>query len=494
MQARATALLDLVERAIFDRPRSPYRALLDSAGITYADLEGLVGTLGVDGTLERLYERGVYVTIEEFKGRVPIRRHRLELAVSPSDFDNPLARPIYGGTTGGSRGSARPLAVNFAWLEQFSAEYALIVEAFGLRGRPTAIWQPLPPGIAGMATALCSARIRQPVERWFTPTRLAVASQSLRPAFLCGVTAIASRLYATPVAMPSYTPVEHAAEVAQWLARRREQGRPAVLQTTPSSAVRVCTAAAASGIDVSQTTFLLGGEPYTDAKAAIVAAAGARGISPYGMSELGQVGIPCAAGAAADDVHFALDKLAVVARHRVDANGRELDALFYTGLLGVSPKLMLNVESGDYGVVETRDCGCPIGTLGFDRHLHTIRSYEKLTSEGMSFAAEQVMALIEHLLPHRFGGSPNDYQFEEREHEGIGRVRLLVSPRVGHVDEAAVAAAVLDALRSDGLGDRMMADVWRNARTIEVVRREPYVTSANKVLPLVVRPPSHSPH
>jgi hypothetical protein len=147
---------------------------------------------------------------------------------------------------------------------------------------------------------------------------------------------------------------------------------------------------------------------------------------------------------------------------------------------------MLNVESDDYGVLEERDCGCPIGALGLRLHLHTIRSYEKLTSEGMNFVGTELLTLIEQVLPGRFGGGPADYQLVESEVGGLPKVSLLVSPRVGAIDEVEVARTVLETLGS-GPGYRdMMATLWRDGDTLRIERREPYETGQAKILPLQI--------
>ncbi len=159
-------------------------------------------------------------------------------------------------------------------------------------------------------------------------------------------------------------------------------------------------------------------------------------------------------------------------------------ALYYTTLLPSSPKLMLNVESDDYGILEKRRCGCLLGELGFDLHLHEIRSYDKLTSEGMTFLGSELISLVDELLPSRYGGNPTDYQFVEEEEGGLPRISLVISPRVGVVDEAKIVDAVLALLKSYPSSKKLMSDVWRDSRTLRVVRREPYVTSAAKILPL----------
>ena len=41
---------------------------------------------------------------------------------------------------------------------------------------------------------------------------------------------------------------------------------------------------------------------------------------------------------------------------------------------------------GDEATFSDRSCGCPVEELGWRVHLHSIRSYEKLTGGGITFA------------------------------------------------------------------------------------------------------------
>ena len=63
----------------------------------------------------------------------------------------------------------------------------------------------------------------------------------------------------------------------------------------------------------------------------------------------------------------------------------------------------------DYAVISHPHCGCPWEEMGYTQQLHTIRSYEKLTSEGMHFVGTDLIAVVEEVLPARFGGAPTDY-------------------------------------------------------------------------------------
>jgi hypothetical protein len=58
---------------------------------------------------------------------------------------------------------------------------------------------------------------------------------------------------------------------------------------------------------------------------------------------------------------------------------------------------------------------------------------------------------------------------------------LLVSPRVGAVDEEMLKRVVLETLGSYSDAARMMAEHWRQADTLKVVRREPVATAESKI-------------
>jgi hypothetical protein len=208
------------------------------------------------------------------------------------------------------------------------------------------------------------------------------------------------------------------------------------------------------------------------------------------MSESGRIGIACASPAAVDDVHILTDKLALIRRPPRNAAGAPILANIYTSLSPAMPKLMLNVESDDFGVLERRRCGCLLGELGLDLHLHDIRSWEKLTSEGMSHGGIELIRLVEEVLPARFGGGPTDWQLvEEEDAQGLPKVVILCSPRLGPLDEPAVVACALETLDRRTRGAYGMAERWTSAGTLRLERREPVATGASKILALhVVKP------
>ena len=475
---RARNLLATLDGAVFANRASPYRRLLDHAGLERGDVARLLDTEGVEGALERLYEAGVQVRLDEFKGLAPIRRGSLELEVRAADFDNPLREAHYAARSGGSGGAARPILVDLSSVAQDACHFAVLLDAFGAWERPTAIWYPMPPGVIGLKVALWNARLARPVERWFSHTRL-----EPRPALMTAAAWAVARTRRRRIPFPVHTPTEDADRVATWMEARRHGGRPALLACTPSSAVRTCLAAEAAGADLEGAMFRLGGEPYTPAKAAAIRAAGARAAPHYALSEAGMVGAACARPEHVDEVHFALDKIAVVAPRSSGAPGEPAELLL-TNLLAGAPKVLLNVETGDSAVLAERTCGCAFEQLGLSRRAHTIRSSQKLTSEGMNVVGGMLLELVEDVLPARFGGRPTDYQLAEVEVDGLTKVRLRVSPRLGSVDERALVAAVLETVRGRGRSEQLMATMWRDAGTLEVVREEPRATAASKILPL----------
>jgi hypothetical protein len=250
--------------------------------------------------------------------------------------------------------------------------------------------------------------------------------------------------------------------------------------------VRVCLAAREHGIDISGSVFQVVGEPYTQAKADVIEAAGARAINRYAMAEVGKIAQGCAAPAELDDLHLFTDKMAAIQRK----NAAGVPLLVLTTVLPSCPKIMLNAESGDFATLSRRECGCPLGELGWSTHMTGLGAYDKLTSEGVTFMGSELYRLLEEELPARFGGATTDYQLvEEEDEQGLPRVSLLVRPSVGAIDEAQVVTAVMDALKHYPTGGGgMMTDQWRQGSILRVVRRDPYTTTSAKVLPLHMKP------
>lgn len=143
---------------------------------------------------------------------------------------------------------------------------------------------------------------------------------------------------------------------------------------------------------------------------------------------------------------------------------------------------------GDYGVVEQRQCGCPWEELGFTEHIHTIRGFDKLTGEGMTFIGTDFVRIIEEVLPAKFGGASTDYQMLEEEDEASHtRMSVIVNPSVKNVNEPELIKTVLSELSRGQDNQRMMAEIWSKAGTLRVKRIPSFTTSAGKLMPLHIQ-------
>jgi len=478
---REDAFLNLLEFGVYGFANSPYHALLRWAGLEFAEVGDLVRKEGIEKTLELLQRAQVYVTIDEFKGRKPIRRNGLELAVHPEDFDNPLATRHFEAHTGGSTGRIRRIGVDLDSWKHDAAAQCLFMLGYGVLDRPLALWRA--PGFAGVPRMFHFVRLGLQSERWFSHVKPRLGTDFWQPHFLANFAVLISRTQGKKVPRPEYVPISRAKEVVLWLAKHKEQGMPGYLDTTVSSAVRLCRIANEEGLDISGSFFRVGSEPFTPARAKVIAEAGCKSACHYAMAEGGMVGVGCGDPAAVDDVHLFKGKFALIQRPRkIGLDGDGVDAFYLTSLRSNAAKIMINLEVGDYGVQEIRRCSCPLGEIGFDQHLHTIRSFEKLTSEGIHIAGSDLIRLLEEVLPQNFGGGANDYQIVEEDLEGIPQVSLVISPSVGSFDTDAVIRLVLDFIGGNSSANELTTDYWRQAGTLKVVRREPYSTPSSKIM------------
>lgn len=482
---REANFLRIVERGIYENATSPYLHILRWAGVEFGDVRSLVEKAGLEGALGKLYEAGVFVTIDEIKGRRAIERPGLQIPASRSAFDNPLLTSHYEAKSSGSRGPRTRVMIDLAMLEHEAAYVHQYLDAFDLWHRPYAVWRPVPPTAAAVKWLMRLEKLGKPLDRWFSQTRHEFRHGQWQFGLFTLATVGIGRLAGRRFPAPEHVPADAPSPVTRWLAEVKRHGPPATLDTMVSSAVRVCIDAKELGLDISGTLFRVGGEPLTDAKARIVANAGCRVICFYSITEMSFVGAPCADPEGADDVHLLTDKIAALIRPRL-VSGGSVDALIYTTLLPSSPKLMLNVESGDFAHSSTRDCGCPMGRLGFTHHLREIRSYEKLTSEGVTFMGTELLRILEEVLPRYFGGAPTDYQFMETEEAGLSRIFIVASPRLGPLDEAAMIDRILATLRAYP-GGIAMTQLWTQGQTLQLLRREPFRTESAKILPLYLQ-------
>jgi len=482
LATREPRFLALAERAVYARPSSPYLRLLRAAGCELDDLRQLVQRDGLEGALERLAAAGVYLTFDEFKGQREVVRGSQRFAVAEEELDNPDVSPHLEARSGGTRSRGTSVKMALPYFFELASHTAVALHANGLGHYDHAFWvQVATPG-------LIYAGLGRPPLAWFHPVRPLPAKTLAVARYMSLLARLSGRRLPAPVFLGLETP----GRLVDWLLARRREGRFVCLTTYASSAVRVCLAARERGQRLDGIGFITLGEPFTDAKRAAVEAVGARALVRYAFTEAGIIGFGCGEARRSDDLHFFRDGYGLIQRSRaVGDGGPVVNALLFTSLLPSAPKILLNVESGDSALVERRECGCPMGTAGLSTHLSGIRSFEKLSGEGMTFVQTDLLRVLEDVLPARLGGTSADYQVVETEGEhGILRVCLLVSPRVGPLDEAAARELFLRELGQAGATEAEMAQLWRRAGSVEVRREWPLPTKAGKILPFHLAPPA----
>jgi hypothetical protein len=258
------------------------------------------------------------------------------------------------------------------------------------------------------------------------------------------------------------------------------------LNASVSRGVRVSIAAQEAGINLRGASFFGTSEPATPGKVRQILASGARFISSYGMVEAHRMGIGCARAEMGDDVHVHKDAY-VLFTHPYAVPGFDVcvPAFNVTSLLPTASKILLNLQMDDYGILQERSCGCDLESYGFTTHIQEIRSYSKLTGEGVTLIGNEIVQVLEEVLPARFGGTPLDYQLVEHEDtDGFTRLVLRIDPRLAIGDSQEVTRVVLRALgNSSSMADAARA-VWEHTGTLQVERKEPILTARGKHFPL----------
>jgi hypothetical protein len=479
LATREERFLRLAEQAIYGHAQSPYLSLLREAGCEFGDLKALVAKEGLEGALQRLASDGVYVTFDEFKGRREAVRGVRRFNFTEERFDNPLVRPHFESRSGGTRGPGTRVRTAFSFMADTAANVAVALHVLGLSHCEHAVWY------QGLAPVLQYAKVGRAPVAWFYP----VEPFPLKMTILSRYLAVMSRLRRRHLPVPSFLGVGEPHGMARWLDRHLRRGRSICVTTYAGLTVRVAVAATEAGLSLDGACFIAIGEPFTSAKRRTVERSGARAVVRYAFTEAGIIGYSCANPEASDDIHFFRDAHGLIQRSRpVGESGLSVDAFLFTSLLPSAPKILLNVESGDYGLVTRRDCGCGFAALGLCDHISEIRSFEKLTGEGVTFVQSDFLRILEDVLPSRFGGTSADYQvLEEEQENGILRLLLIVSPGVGSVDEEQIHRTFLDELARRSSLARFGARIWERAGTVQIVRREPVATKAGKILPFHVR-------
>jgi hypothetical protein len=132
--------------------------------------------------------------------------------------------------------------------------------------------------------------------------------------------------------------------------------------------------------------------------------------------------------------------------------------------------------------------GCKLEKLGLLEHIHTIRSFEKMTGIRMSMLNNGLLRIIEEVLPGRFGGSVTDYQILEVEENGVSGLNLLISPNIDGVNTEKVLETLQFELGAMEMESGLSVDMMEKVRTIRIKREYPKHTKVGKIFNFHVDP------
>lgn len=481
---RETNFLALLKRAVFSNQAGPYRALFRRAGCEYMDVARQVAGDGLEETLYNLFKAGVYLTVDEFKGRQPAIRGGEQIRVAPHLLRNPSISSHLTLKSGGSRSRGTGVIFDLGFIAHCALDTALALHCRGGDNWLKANWEV--PGGGALFSLLELSQSGVPPVRWFSQIDPRSEGLYFRYRSSGWVLHLGGMLANRKMPLPEHVGLDSPEPIALWMAECLKSSKTPYLLTYPSNALRVCRAAEEMGLTLKGAQFTIAGEPCTATRMEAIRSTGAAVLPKYGIMETGPVGYGCQNPVAPDDIHLLSDLHALI-QPGVERTAADLPpkALLFTSLNPSAPLVMLNVSMGDEADMNPRDCGCKLHDLGWRIHLSGIKSFEKLTLGGMNFSDHDVVRVLDRVLPDRFGGGPTDYQVMEKEGpDGEPALKLLASPRLGEINPVELADAFIHGLSEGSQVNRVMALAWKEGRLLEVERREPLATASGKILHL----------
>jgi hypothetical protein len=249
LEQRVPRFLDQLRDLVFPDPAHPYRKMFELAGCSFADLESGMRRDGLEATLLSLRAAGVYLSLDEFKGRLPIVRQGREIPSTPSHF----LKPAEGGAWLSRSGdSTRYRSYRNCYEDLTALEH-------NWREREAAILLPILPASYGFPRCANMARVGAPPRRWF-----AVGADDPRTArpyeWMTALLAAECRLLGAGVPHPEYLPDGDFTPVVEFLRQALGRRGKALLFGIVSQLVRVAASALERGIRLDGVDFVVGGE------------------------------------------------------------------------------------------------------------------------------------------------------------------------------------------------------------------------------------------
>jgi len=482
-ETRETEFLAILKQAVFDFDKSPYRKLFSLSGINLEKITTMVRTNGLESTLSFLAQEGIYFTYEEFKGLKKTIRKGQSFHFDSDDFDNPLLSFHFNVRSGHTSSAGSRSMIDFDFLARESIHRAKAEQIYAVSDAPVILWFPILPGNAGIMNVFRQAKIGHTPIRWFSQVDERNIQPPLKDRMATRFVSSAGRIFGKTLPRPEYLDLNQAYKIAEYILKLQNDFPRCSIWTYVSSAVRIAAAARARNWSLKGACFFVAGEPITQTRKDEITSSGADVIPYYALSEAGIAAYGCAKPKEPDDMHILSDHIALINRSKkLPFTGESVAALLITSLLREAPKILLNVETGDQGTISHRSCGCGWEKPGFTTHLSAVRSFEKTTSEGMTFLIKELITIAENVLPRTFGGSSSDYQIlEESDNRGLTTLTFVASPRIGQLDEDMFLAVVQKELKKGENSQRMMAEIWKKAGVIKLIRMDPVPTLRGKI-------------
>jgi len=493
LESREDKFLELIYSGIYQSEASPYLRLLKLAGCDYGDLQNHVRRHGLEKTLEQLASEGVYLTSDEFKGKKEIVRGKDHFRISPADLETQGVTASFVAQSSGSRNQPIQSRISLDWLRIRALGIGLFLDSHNLCSHAHAIYEPTLPASTAINNLLYNAKFRIATDRWFA--RKIPVNSRIEASYYYAVTyllVLTARMLGHNFPKPEFIDDRGIEAIVRWVDDKRTQAKACCIKTTASNAAKIANAAYKMGISLEGTKFISGGEPFTESKHEVIKRAGATAVPRYNYGGGLTVGLGCANPLYTDEVHVTQYMLAVIQQPKSLAlQDRVIRPLLCTTLHPSAPRLLLNVDNGDYADLLFRDCGCALQRAGLTLHLHHIRSYEKFTGEGMNYYYGDLFEMLEKSLPCEFGGGPGDYQLVEEE-DGAGQTRLtlLVHPSVEKLDEEKLLSRLRLELAQGSRNNRFMSKLWQDSGTFRIRREIPHASPRGKILPLHLKIPS----
>src|SRR5439155_20997734 len=222
-----------------------------------------------------LYARGVYLTVEEYKGRRPVIRGSTTLTFEPAQLGNPFLSIYIPQYTSGSRGPATPSSFDLAYVRDRTVNQLLYLEALGGGRWHHAIWES--PGGGAILRMLDFMCLGPPLMRWFSPVDPISAGLDPNRRWIWRILWLGGLLAGAPPPRPRIVPIDSPLPIARWMADVIRSGHsPHLVNSTPSAAVRLCQAAYTAGIDLRGAHMTITAEPVTRTRLEQIRRTGAR--------------------------------------------------------------------------------------------------------------------------------------------------------------------------------------------------------------------------